>query len=178
MTKKLAYLIRSNEENHQLTKEALETALLLLLKEKSLKAINITDLVAKAGVARNSFYRNYGSKEAILQQILTERFATLSHSNQKLFANNPQLGLHAIFEFIEQDKSFYQILLKEGFRHILEEEVYRYLPQSYEEIDNQRYYRNRFVSAGMTRLICDWLDADKPESVDDMVTFLFDMMKM
>lgn len=172
MTKKLDYLIRSDEENHQLTKEAIETALLLLLQNKSLNQINITELVKKAGVARNSFYRNYGSKEAILQQILAKRFADLSHYNKSLFVDDPKSGLRAIFTFINRDTSFYQLLLKEGFCHVLEEEVYHYLPQSYAETDSHRYYRNRFVSAGMTRLICDWLDSDNLDNIDDIITFL------
>ena len=55
-----------------MTREALETALLLLLEKKTLSQITISELVAKAGVSRNAFYRNYKSKEAILESILTQ----------------------------------------------------------------------------------------------------------
>lgn len=70
--KSLQNLKVSNKESRKLTREALETALLLLLEKKTLSQITISELVAKAGVSRNAFYRNYKSKEAILESILTQ----------------------------------------------------------------------------------------------------------
>ena len=70
--KSLQNLKVSNKESRKLTREALETALLLLLEKKTLNQITISELVAKAGVSRNAFYRNYKSKEAILESILTQ----------------------------------------------------------------------------------------------------------
>lgn len=70
--KSLQNLQVSNKESRKLTRESLETALLLLLEKKPLNQITISELVAKAGVSRNAFYRNYKSKEAILESILTQ----------------------------------------------------------------------------------------------------------
>lgn len=63
----LKNLSQSNKEINQLTKESIETALLFLLEKKDLKHISISELVRKAGVSRNAFYRNYKSKEEILE---------------------------------------------------------------------------------------------------------------
>lgn len=168
MTKNLDYLHRSNEENHQLTKEAIETALLLLLEQKPLKKIAITELVDRAGVSRNSFYRNYASKEAVLQTMLADRLAQLAETNVARFAENQQKGLQAFFEFLEADKTFYQLLLTEGLRDVIEEEIYRYQPLALEEPDRQSYYRNRFVSSGATRLVCEWLAQPSPQTPKEM----------
>lgn len=65
--KSLKNLYESNKEANQLTKESLETALLFLLEKKELKQISVSELVRKAGVSRNAFYRNYKSKEEILE---------------------------------------------------------------------------------------------------------------
>ncbi|MFA9413536.1 MULTISPECIES: TetR/AcrR family transcriptional regulator [unclassified Streptococcus] len=165
MTKTLDYLHRSNQENHQLTKEAIETALLLLLEQKSLKKIAITELVERAGVARNSFYRNYSSKENVLRVMLKERFAQLASTNVAKFQENRQAGLLGLFQFIAADFRFYQLLLAEGLREL---EAYRYQPIAFEEPDQQTYYRNRFVAAGITRVICDWLGEKNPQSPEDM----------
>lgn len=172
MTKNLDYLHRSNEENHQLTKEAIETALLLLLEQKPLKKIAITELVDRAGVSRNSFYRNYASKEAVLQTMLADRLAQLAETNVARFAQDPLAGFVAIFDFIAQERSFYQLLLAENFRDLLEQEAYRYQPQAFEEPDLETYYRNRFVSAGITRLVCDWLVASNPQTPSQMAELL------
>lgn len=64
-------LKQANQEAKLLTKEALETALLLLLEQKNMEQITVSELVAKAGVSRNAFYRHYNSKEAIFTQLLT-----------------------------------------------------------------------------------------------------------
>nr|WP_082326184.1 TetR/AcrR family transcriptional regulator [Streptococcus sp. X13SY08] len=63
----LKNLIISNKESNQLTKESIETALLFLMEKKDLHQISISELVRKAGVSRNAFYRNYKSKEEILE---------------------------------------------------------------------------------------------------------------
>lgn len=168
MTKTLDYLRRSNEENHQLTKEAIETALLLLLEQKPLKKIAITELVERAGVARNSFYRNYSSKEDILRVMLKERFVQLASTNVARFQESRQAGLLGLFQFIAADFRFYRLLLAEGLRELLEEEAYRYQPMAFEEPDRQTYYRNRFVAAGITRVICDWLGEKNPQSPEEM----------
>ncbi|MFH0401292.1 TetR/AcrR family transcriptional regulator [Streptococcus sp. A23] len=65
--KSLKNLYQSNKEANQLTKESLETAMLFLLEKKELKHISVSELVRKAGVSRNAFYRNYKSKEEILE---------------------------------------------------------------------------------------------------------------
>lgn len=66
----LENLTRFNQETHLLTIEALQIALLSLLKIKPLKRISISELTRLAGVSRNAFYRNFKSKEALLQTIL------------------------------------------------------------------------------------------------------------
>ena len=40
-----------------------------LLEKKDLKKITISELVERAGVSRAAFYRNYSSKEEILEGI-------------------------------------------------------------------------------------------------------------
>ena len=59
----------NNEESNKLTRECLTTALMQLMKEKPLDKITITELVARSGVSRTAFYRNYSTKEDILVDI-------------------------------------------------------------------------------------------------------------
>lgn len=62
----------SNEESNKLTIECLEQALIILMAEKPFNKITITEIVKKAGVSRTAFYRNYNTKEDIIQKYLTE----------------------------------------------------------------------------------------------------------
>ncbi|HGK7337059.1 TPA: TetR/AcrR family transcriptional regulator [Streptococcus suis] len=78
----LKKLYQSNKEANQLTKESIETALLFLLEKKELKQISVSELVRKAGVSRNAFYRNYKSKEEILEDYYERTSSNLKHDLQ------------------------------------------------------------------------------------------------
>lgn len=58
-----------NRQCNQVTRESLSIALIYLMNEKSFDKISITELVARAGVSRTAFYRNYTDKEDLLKQI-------------------------------------------------------------------------------------------------------------
>ena len=47
-------------------KENITAALLHLLQEKSISKITVSEIIAEAGVARASFYRNYATKESVI----------------------------------------------------------------------------------------------------------------
>jgi len=64
--------LMSNSEIKKITKESIQTALLLLLKEKKWEEITVTSIVEKAGVSRMAYYRNYHSKEDILTDIFDD----------------------------------------------------------------------------------------------------------
>ena len=63
---------------NQEIKRKITDALFLLLKEKPLHEITVTELVKKAGVARISFYRNYSSKEDVLQTLVNDVLASFA----------------------------------------------------------------------------------------------------
>ena len=59
----------SNKESNRITKECICDALIGLMKEHPYKDINMTMIIKKSGASRASVYRNYPSKEAIIQDI-------------------------------------------------------------------------------------------------------------
>ena len=60
----------ANTDAHLLVADSLAEALLQLMEAKPLGDVNISELCARAGVSRVSFYRNYSSKEDILVRYL------------------------------------------------------------------------------------------------------------
>ncbi len=55
-------------------KDCITTALFKLLEMKNFDKITITDIVEKAGVSRMGYYRNYKSKEDIIETYVYEKF--------------------------------------------------------------------------------------------------------
>ena len=78
--KSLENLKRFNQENKAITRESIEISLLQLLEKKDLKKITISELVQRAGVSRAAFYRNYDSKEEILESIFQSSIAKITKS--------------------------------------------------------------------------------------------------
>lgn len=62
----------TNAEYHDVTKDAIETALVFLMKEKPFAEISIMDICRKADVSRTFFYKYYGSKDDIIRDIIVE----------------------------------------------------------------------------------------------------------
>ncbi len=67
----------SGEESNRISRECLRTALIQLLGEKDFQKISVTELVRRAGVSRATFYRNYGSMEALLREVSAAAAAEL-----------------------------------------------------------------------------------------------------
>lgn len=70
----------SNKEANKVTKECLQTALIQLMSQKPFEKITITELVRRSGVSRTAFYRNYESKEEILNEVCRSFIDSLSAS--------------------------------------------------------------------------------------------------
>ncbi|NQG96987.1 TetR/AcrR family transcriptional regulator [Streptococcus suis] len=101
----LKNLTKANQEVNKLTRESIETALLFLMEKKDLKQISISELVKKAGVSRNAFYRNYKSKEEILEVYYERTSSNLKKKWQGLQDKVQRDGVKQSFaEFVQEQK--------------------------------------------------------------------------
>lgn len=60
-------------EANQKVKRKIENALFTLLNRKNFSTITVTDIVQTAGVARASYYRNFRSKEQIIETYMANQ---------------------------------------------------------------------------------------------------------
>lgn len=103
--KSLKNLYQSNKESNQLTRESIETALLFLLEKKDMAQISISELVKKAGVSRNAFYRNYKSKEEILEMAYERTSSHLSDRWKSLQETVKRKGMpQTVSDFVQHRK--------------------------------------------------------------------------
>ena len=59
-----------NAAKNSYVKNRITQAEIALLEEKPLTDISISEITERAEVSRNSFYRNYGSKEDVLREYI------------------------------------------------------------------------------------------------------------
>lgn len=70
---------RGSQENERVRKEITE-ALFSLLLRKEFSEITVTDIVTEANVARVSYYRNFETKEAIIEEYVDSVYRDLAAS--------------------------------------------------------------------------------------------------
>ena len=142
---------RKNQAN-KLARECMVTALMLLLKEKPLSAISISELTEKAGVSRMTYYRNYQSKEDIFSSFLEEALTDYQREAKELSLDQhayASANLFHCFSYFEKHKEFLDSLFKSGLGHLLLTAISRYVPKRVNILLRMTAYRIK-VLAGQT----------------------------
>ncbi|MBP2000242.1 AcrR family transcriptional regulator [Paenibacillus shirakamiensis] len=99
--------------------QALKKALLDLMAKKSFKTISITEIVELADYNRGTFYTHYESKEALLDDIISELIQDLLRSFRAPYEKIDVFRVHElpansvmIFDHVYQHALVYKIILK------------------------------------------------------------------
>ncbi len=98
------------------SRRMIREAYTLLLKEKDLSKITVTDIVNRADINRATFYAHYpdvrGVTEEIENEIITKMLDVLKEFEFTNFFRNPTPLLLKLSRYLEEDAEFYRILIK------------------------------------------------------------------
>ncbi len=159
--KSLANLKRSNQESNAITRESLEISLLQLLDKKDLKKITISELVERAGVSRAAFYRNYESKEELLESIFQ---STVSKITKSLEGYNFKTDLYQIWVYLfkeaKKEARIISLAVDYNFEKLLTKAVYEFLEKRSKTQKNSQgpaSYLNSFLSSAIVSVLAKWI---------------------
>ncbi|GGC78672.1 TetR family transcriptional regulator [Thalassobacillus devorans] len=114
------------------TKKALQNSLLTLMEEKDFHDITITDIVTKADYNRGTFYKHYQYKEDLLDEIIENVMTGLKESYREP-SNDKKTTLSSsaikIFDHVEQNAKFYQIVIRSNALPNFQEKFIRALKE-------------------------------------------------
>ena len=159
---------------NETVREALAIALLKLMKRKEINEITVSELVEVAGVGRNSFYRNFKSKEQLLCSYITQLY--MEYFKDKKVPLKVSEGksvedfLLPRFRFIKEHGDIFRILHKRGLLYYFFEEAESDLiailcgQMTY----TSSYYTAMF-SGSCAGIIRHWIERDFAESEEEMV---------
>ena len=161
----------NNQNKNTYVKQKITETLLELLKNRELSDINIGELTAIAQVSRNSFYRNYTSKEDIIRiyfsKILSEWEVEWkqigSDSNSELFGH--------LFKYLKEHGSTMLLIQKRGLFYLFKES-YLTLWGPSAEMDNVTAYTLSFIANGVLGWIEEWMKRGMTESAESMIALL------
>ena len=160
-----------NAETHRLTIESIQQAMNELLQIKAFKEITILDIVRKAGVSRSAFYRNYQSKEEVLQSIVHDSFVAMV---QELKANSDptdrNFWRHMIVGSIEQCRKFYNIHKADAWQG---DTLLQCMNEYFGDIVLLEHFNGnpmqmRFWMGGTFNVVQYWLDNGMKESSEEL----------
>ena len=163
--------MRARNESNRLAKECIVIALIELMKTKDYNDITITDLTKKAGVSRMAYYRNYSSKEDIINKFANEVGASI---HEKLADTFPRASVYDYFFELFAQLGTYNDLVLTAYRGGLGELIHTQItknmaltfpPEGTSPIDR---YRHVYLAGAFYNIFIEWLENGRKESVTDM----------
>lgn len=171
-------LKKSNQESKALTREYIKTALLSLITKTPYEKITVTAIINRAGVSRAGFYRNYGSKEEVLEDIATSIYNKVALAYlHDIASKKPYERYRFLFEKLTEQSQWFQMLriIREHNPHIFNMATYieEYIvPQTAEE-----HYRYIAIAHSQRAIILDWFEHGMKESPEEMATIFCNLFQ-
>jgi AcrR family transcriptional regulator len=175
---------KSNANNRQVkrTRSWIFEALMRLMDEKNYNAITVSDIVEKAGIARQTFYRSYNNKDDVILQFFDELFNLHPVKVENTFREGGRDMVNStipLWQFVRHAG-----VLKKILNADTEYLIYRYC-KKWEKTITDLYtgklpeekqlvfsYVVKYQTAGTMNIIIDWIKNDMALPVKSLVDIL------
>ncbi|WP_085507665.1 TetR/AcrR family transcriptional regulator [Thalassobacillus devorans] len=171
------------------TKKALQNSLVTLMEEKDFHDITITDIVTTADYNRGTFYKHYQYKEDLLDEIIENVITGLRESYRESDQDKEETSLPSsvikIFDHVEQNAKFYEIVIRSKALPGFQEKFIQALKelasddlialQPIPEIDPDLHASYQFYA--IFGMIVEWVNSGLDHAPSYMAKQLLAMMK-
>ena len=166
----------SNIESNLFTKECIQVALLQLLTETPYDKVTITSIIERAGVSRAGFYRNYSSKEKILEEIASSLSLSLDTLlTNKLYQENPKLWLINLFSQIKANANYFRVLIEANVPQKFFIKIGNFLEGTTEAVSTAEHYLFIAIAASVKEICIDWFQNGMKESPEEMAELILEI---
>lgn len=167
----------SNKESNRLTRECLQTALITLMGQKSFDKITISELVRRSGVSRTAFYRNYNTKEDILNEIGDVFVDILKKSfADGRFERDRRGWYYDFFRIIKENAAVFRLLLQAHMVNTSLFPTYE-LVKKFDYSQNLDSHYNYLAWEGaLSTITIHWFQDGMKESIDYMADFCYETL--
>ncbi|KAB7739394.1 TetR family transcriptional regulator [Nostocoides sp. F2B08] len=150
-------------------------ALLSLMAEKPYTEITITEITTRAKVSRRTFYRNFATKNDLLDAY-SERLMLEYVEQLRVVANGPMEDIVLMhFTFWTEHLDFLAVLARNGMIYLVLQKYNEYNSEVAERSGSTRYlntpkseYARAFNTGGYFNLLFEWLRRGANESPEEM----------
>lgn len=166
----------------QYTKNALQQALLRILRTKNIDRVTVKELCEEAGINRGTFYLHYATPNDVLVEIEEQFIAeNMAMFRPYLDGGHETDYMATLFSGILRNRGLCRIIMgKNGNPRFLERIQQMFRPYVVEEWCKEfREYREAdldyvydFIYAGSMRLILAWIEDDRGLSTEELANRL------
>jgi AcrR family transcriptional regulator len=165
------------------SQNVLAEALIKLMYAKKFQDICVTDICANAGLGRKTFYRNFNSKEDVVQFIMDNAYKAFLLAVNVDKMNTKEIFID-VYNFILQHKDFVVMLYGNNlFRYvhknianfIIEENLYGKIDLSYVKKQFFKYIPPQ-IAALIVSLLESWIESGFADTAEELAGFTEDVM--
>lgn len=163
---------------NRFTRMCIGEALISLMEHRDYDSIKISDIVAKAGISRMTYYNYYHSKTDILEDYLQEIVAEYLHSANDEKVKDKIGGfqdyehvLHAL-NFFDVYANFFLTLVNTGLYSIIIEAVNRFMEEHIVPIYPRSVYRLYYYSGALLNTFLKWEENGKTEPAEEIAEII------
>ncbi|MGN0807115.1 MAG: TetR/AcrR family transcriptional regulator [Candidatus Coproplasma sp.] len=163
-------------------RECIRDALFVLMKEKAFEKITITEIIARSGVSRMGFYRNYDSKESVIEDFILSVF---ENTVEKIEQERPlDLRSYKIIETTLENFKLYADYIKLFLDQKLDllllscyKKAY-YILSPYKGDSEMHYFYNELFIGNLFALECAWVRAGMKQSPQKLARLYSRILQM
>lgn len=165
-----------HKEEHEIVKQSTAKALFCLMERKSFSDITVTELVKRAGIARATYYRNYSSKEAVLEEYIDDILNTFNLEYPVETVSDRFTARHIlrVLDYVSRYHKDLQILHKSGLSSIYLDRMNQYLFKiAFNGSSGMEEKFDLYAYAGAEfNIIFSWLINDMKESPYEIADYI------
>ena len=151
-------------------------ALFSLMSIKKYDEITITEIIKKAGVGKMSFYRNFTSKDNVIEQWISNTTNNFLKTSDISFKNDSSKDYFIkLFNHLEKYKNPAILIYKANLTHLLKNEFESRILKIYEK--EYGSYKSYFLAGGIFNVYYYWLMNGCKESPDTIANKLVDFIQ-
>lgn len=165
--------MKSEMTLNESVKEAVEVALIKLLKKKDINKITVTELCETAGVGRSSFYRNFESLEdaavSYVNRIYREYFRNNPVNPNAYKKPNFSFFLKERYKFVKEHRNDFTVLYKNGilYKSLLKMDPEIKAQYLLADVSESRYF-SAMVMGFSAGVIEEWVAGGMKESEEEL----------
>lgn len=170
------------------SRRLINEALVDVLQEKPLDKITVTEVVARAGINRGTFYAHYADIPDVVQHLIQDTFSKIREAlamEKGQLQRLPEVLLNQIRELLYEDLDFYRKVMVSGAANLMYEQlvefVIKYLlahEQDYPVAFHQQYELTiRFCAGGLSNLYREWFAGKLDMSLDELTERAAQMLR-